>query len=311
MADQLTDLPGIGPKTAESLRNKGISTPTDLADAYERNSPKVLNAGQRVQQAAREAAFNRGGGFVDPMSGARVTEENRTAFEKIATKRAKDFNSVSVSGSNSSVSPDDEVRSFISDVKEGTFLTQTGGDTSLLGFAADATENLGADSLSSGELQDLNFAAQTADEEVTLRKQGAGNTTTPFGTANIGALFRATARHQQRSPMAKRVDGNRKAPTTTDYEEWAADPSEHDFKGVDTPMSGGDVFPEKRTKRKRGGFGSSERKNRDREKLETAFDRLNSLTDEAQERLFGATASADVPFSTSSGDDSGGFEDLL
>jgi len=315
MSDQLTELPGIGPKTAEKLRSDGINTPDDLADAYLANSRRVTKRGQRVQQAAREAALKREGSFTDPLSGAEINQENRRAFEQLATKRAKDFGSISVSGANSKVTPDDEVRKFIPAVKQGNFFARTNNaDSSLLGFAADATENLGADSLSSGELQDLNFAAKKAKEEVTLRKKGSGKKTTAVGDVSLGEFYRAQAVNQSRSPMARRVDGNRKAPVTDDFEKWAAAPSERDFQGVDTPQSGSDLFPEKKGKKKRSGFGYTSRKNRDREKVESAFEDFASLSGESQERLFGDTFDADVPFATGGSDsdsDGGGFEELL
>jgi len=314
MSDKLTELPGIGPKTAEKLRSDGINTPDDLADAYLRGYNGVEGYSQRVQQAARGAALNREGSFTDPISGAEVNQQNRTAFEKLATKRAKDFGSVSVDANNRKVTPESQVREFIPSVKDGTFLTKKGGDSSLLGFAADATENLGADSLSSGELQDLNFAAKKAKKEVTLRKQGAGDKTTPIGDVQLGEYYRAQAVNQSRSPEARRVDGNRKAPVTDDFEEWAAAPSQRDFQGVDTPKSGSDLFPEQKSKKKRSGFGYTSRKNRDRETVESAFEDFASLSGESQERLFGDTFEADVPFATSEGDsgsDGGGFEDLL
>ena len=314
MADQLTDLPGIGDKTAASLREDGISDPDDLADAYLRNSPKVRSAGKRIERAAREAAFDREGSFTDPASGATVSEENRTAFEQLASRRVSDFNSISVSAAKSSVSPDDQIRDFIGDVKQGTFFTKTGGDSSLMAFAADAADNLGADTLSSGELQDLNSAGRTAGREVTLRKQSSTGTTTPVGDVSLGPFFQANVVHDDRSAMAQRVDENRDAPVTEDVDKWRANSDEYDFQGVDTPQSGADLFPETRTKRKRGGFGSSERPNRDREQMKSAFETFASLSDDGQERLFGESFDYDLsgPFGQDSdGSDSGGFEELL
>jgi len=293
---ELTELTGIGDKTAEKLRDDGIESPQELGDAYRQNSRVVTERGKRVQSAARDALFEERESFTDPVSGAEVTEENRAAFEKLATRRVSNFGSVSVDAANPKVSPDDEVRKFIDPVRQGEFSTQVGGDASLLGFAADAAENLGVDSLSSGELQDINRAAETANKEVTLRKEGATNTTTPIGTTTVGDFYQAQAAHQQRGAKARRVDNRREAETTTDFDEWQSDPARHDFPGVDTPERAGEVFPEERTKRKRGGFGTSRRTNRDRDKAASAFDEFGSLNEEQRDRIFDVSAPAESPF---------------
>lgn len=295
MPDKLTDLSGIGDKTAEKLRADGIETPEELGDAYRGNSRRVTTRGKRVQSAAREALFETQDSFVDPASGVEIDESNRTAFEKLATKRVSEFGSVSVDGANSKVFPDDEVRKFIDPVRKGRFKTDIGGDENLLAFAADAAQNLGADDLSAGELRDLNDARATAQEELTLRKKGSVGTTKAVGTTTAGDFYRAQAVHQDRSPKARRVDKRREAEQTTDFNEWATDPSRHDFPGVDTPSDAGEFFPEERTTRKRGGFGSSSRTNRDRSKAKSAFETFGQLNDEQERRLFGDSYDADSP----------------
>lgn len=288
----LTELTGIGDKTAEKLRDDGIESPQQLGDAYRRNSRVVTERGKRVQSAARDALFEERESFTDPVSGAEVTEENRTAFEKLAARRVSEFGSVSVDAGNSKVFPDDEVRKFIDPVRQGTFSTQVDGDANLLGFAADAAENLGIGTLSSGQLQDVNRAAETANEEVTLRKSES----TAMGTTTIGDFYQAQAAHQQRSPKARRVDNRREAEKTTDFDEWKSDPARNDFPGVDTPERAGDVFPEKKRKRKAGGFGSVTRDNRDRDKTASAFETFGSLNEEQRDRIFDVTAPAVSPF---------------
>lgn len=296
MTNDLTDLSGIGPKTAEKLREDGIDDPQDLADAYRNNRRVVRERGQRVQSAARDVLFEREESFTDPYSGAEVTQEDRAAFEKLATRRLSEFNSISVSGSNPKTSPDDEIRKFIKPVTEGNFSSKVGGDDNLMSFAADAAENLGADTLDSGQLQDLNRASERANEELTLREEGATNTTKPKATTTAGDYFQALADHQDRSPKAQRIDNRREAEETTDFKEWRSDPSRHDFPGVDTPQRAEDLFPEERTKRKRGGFGSSRRRNRDRDKAKSAIEEFSDLNEEQRSRIFDTTATAEVPF---------------
>lgn len=298
MEKQLTDLSGIGPKTAEKLRDKGIESPEELGEAYESNRRVVREQGKRVQSAARDYLIEERGGFTDPYTGADIDESNRRAFELLGTRRVSDFDSVSVSGSNSKVTPDDELRKFVEPVREGTFNTRIGGDENLLAFAADAAQNLGVDSLSSGELQDVNRANEKFGREVELREQsGAGSTTTARGDVGVGDFIRAQATHADRSPEARRVDNNRSAERTRDYDEWAAAPASHDFPGVDTPGGVDRFFPEERTKRKRAGFGSTSLPNSDRRQLKRAFDTANELNEEQQERLFGeAYGNAPNPF---------------
>lgn len=292
MAKDLTDLTGIGTKTAEKLREDGIGTPSELADSYRRNSRTVRESGKRVQSAARDALFEQQGSFTDPYSGAEVTEENRAAFEKIATRRLSDFGSISVDAANPKTSPDDEVRKFIEPVRKGEFSTHIGGDDSLLGFAADATENLGADSLSSAELQDMNRANERANQDIMLRK----NESTAIGTTTVGDFYQAQVAHQQRSPEARRVDNRRKAETTKDYDEWKEDPARHDFPGVDTPRGVDQVLPEEKRKRKRGGFGSVTYQNEARRKAEESFELFGELNEEQRDRIFDETAEGRSPF---------------
>lgn len=298
MQKQLTDLSGIGPKTAEKLREEGIESPEKLGEAYEANRRVVREQGKRVQSAARDYLIEERGGFQDPYTGANIDESNRAAFEKLATREVSEFNSVSVQGSNPKVSPDDEVRKFVEPVREGTFNTEIGGDSELMQFAADTAQNLGVDSLSSGELQDVNRANEKFGREVELREQSSsGSTTTARGSVGVGDLIRAQATHADRSPEARRVDNNRSAERTDDYEQWAASPDRYDFAGVDTPGGVGRFFPEERTKRKRGGFGSTSLPNSDRRQLEGAFETANELNQEQQERLFGeAYGNAPNPF---------------
>jgi len=295
---KLTDLKGIGPKTAEKLRNKGINSPSELGEAYEQNRREVRTAGSRVQSAARSYLYEEEGGFTDPYTGAEIDDSNRAAFEKLATREVSDFDSVSVQGSNPSVSPDDEVRKFVEPVREGTFNTEVGGDSALMQFAADTAQNLGVDTLSSGELQDVNRANETFQDEVELReKSSTGSTTTARGSVGVGDFVRAQATHSRRSPEARRVDNNRSAERTRDYEEWASSPDSRDFPGVDTPGGVDRFFPEERTKRKRAGFGTTSRRNRDRSQVESAIETANQLNEEQQERVFGeAYGSAPNPF---------------
>jgi hypothetical protein len=52
---------------------------------------------------------------------------------------------------------------------------------------------------------------------------------------DIRDKIRAEERQDERSPEAVRVDNNRRAPVTNDFETWSENPSRFDFAGVDTP----------------------------------------------------------------------------
>jgi len=303
MNGNLTDLDGIGPKTAEKLRSKGITSKQKLAEMSRQG--RLRGESRRVQDAGRNALLEQQGSFVDPVSGAEVTEENRAAFDMIASKRVSDFDSISVSAQNPKVTPDDQVRDFIEPVKKGKFKTRTGGDDNLLAFAADAADNLDAATLSSGELQDLNRAAETAQDEVMLREQFESGHTSAQGTVGVGDFLAANAVHETRSAEAQQIDGRREAEETRDFEEWQKDPSRHDFPGVDTPKGSDQFFPETRTKKKRHGLGSTERTNEDRQVVKSAADEFSQLNDEQTKRIFGQELDITDPFGDT--DDNGGI----
>jgi len=294
---QLTDLSGIGEKTAEKLRKEGIETPEQLGEAYEANRRVVRKQGKRVQSAARDYLIGERGGFTDPYTGASIDASNRRAFELLGTRKVSDFDSVSVDGANPSVSPDDEVRKFVEPVREGTFSTDVGGDDNLMQFAADTAQNLGLDDLTSGELQDVNRANETVSREVTLREQSSsGSTTTARGDISVGDYIKASSAHGDRSPEARSVDDRRKAERTQDYEKWQSAPDRYDFPGVDTPGGAGRFFPAEQSYSKRG-FGTGRKRNRDRDQVAGAIETVNELNSEQQQRVFGETlGSVSNPF---------------
>lgn len=92
MADQLTDLPGIGPKTAESLKKDGITTPRELARAYRDGKRSVGEQSERVRKAARGEAIDRFGSFYDPFARVVVSESNKPAIEKFESTDTTDLN---------------------------------------------------------------------------------------------------------------------------------------------------------------------------------------------------------------------------
>jgi len=80
----LTDISGIGAKTAEKLKQEGIDNPRELAEARRRGDPALQDFSSRVQRAARDEAVDRFEAYQDPGLGVEVTEQNRGAVETFA-----------------------------------------------------------------------------------------------------------------------------------------------------------------------------------------------------------------------------------
>jgi len=120
-SDPVTELSGVGPATAEKLREKGISTVGDAIDEFQRGGRRLPN--KRVTDAVRDAVYSQtvdqGESVDDPTLGVTVTPNNRGAVEFFADKQT---------GS-------DAVNNF------GRFSRESGrfdGDTSLLDLGARA-----------------------------------------------------------------------------------------------------------------------------------------------------------------------------
>jgi hypothetical protein len=287
MAEQLTDIDGIGPKTAEDLREQGISSPEALGEAYLRRDPAVRDAGSRVKRGSRDSLLESRDSFTDPVSGAQIDESNRFAFEKLAVRTIGETPSVD-SRSNENLGSDTEFRELVDPVRRGEFYSEIGDNYGALEYGANTAGNITDDSLSTGQLIDLNEAGRSRDEELTLRKESPSTgTTTATGEVQAGGLFRALSVHQSRSGEARTVDENRKAEGTTDFDTWRSAPSRFDYPGVDSKIGLGRLFPEERTKRKVGGFGSATLPNPDRRRLEDIGERFEGLDAEQERRLFG------------------------
>jgi hypothetical protein len=81
MQRDLTDLSGIGSKTAEKLEDEGIEDAGDLAEARRDGDPALQEFNTRVQKAAIDAAQERYGSYRDPRLGVRVTDANRDTID--------------------------------------------------------------------------------------------------------------------------------------------------------------------------------------------------------------------------------------
>lgn len=82
---ELTDISGVGAKTAEKLRSQGIKTADDAVEALESGDPALLEASSRVRQGVRDYAVEERGEVFDRSAGVRVTPENRRAVNRFSS----------------------------------------------------------------------------------------------------------------------------------------------------------------------------------------------------------------------------------
>jgi len=87
----LTDISGIGSKTAEKLEQEGITTERELAEARRRGDPSLEKFGKRVNDGAIDAALKFFGAYDDPFLGVRVSEENRSQIEALSSRETSDL----------------------------------------------------------------------------------------------------------------------------------------------------------------------------------------------------------------------------
>jgi hypothetical protein len=85
MANKLTDISGIGRKTAEKLKEQGISNKRELFDEYQRGRPEVVGGpgrsglNKRAKKGIKKEITRERGSFVDPEYGIPVSEDNERA----------------------------------------------------------------------------------------------------------------------------------------------------------------------------------------------------------------------------------------
>ena len=92
MARKLTDLSGIGEKTAEKLRDDGIDSPEKAVQALENGDEAITDASSRVRSGVREYAVEERGSVYDSTLGVEVTAGNRSVIEKFASRDVGSLN---------------------------------------------------------------------------------------------------------------------------------------------------------------------------------------------------------------------------
>jgi hypothetical protein len=296
MATDLTDISGIGKKTAESLRESGIGSKRELLERFEAGDPAVVDElNSRALSGIREQLFEQRESFKEPTLGVTVRQENRQAVEKLGLRTLGDLGSIDVTQEKANegleVSADTRLGELAPQAVSGELGEKDASD-SLVGFASDTAANLGMSDLGSGELQTLNRIKRADDPaETTAPRSASRNSSFPDDVDEQFSLrpsetAKAQAVHEERSPEARSVDARRRADLTDDFDEWAADPRRHDFPGVDTPSAVDEFFATKRVSNA-AGFGSTKRENRDDNQLRRGLERIQRADEKVQEAAIG------------------------
>lgn len=296
----LTDIPGIGAKTAEKLRGMGVSDKQELFRRFENRDPAIVGgAGKsglnsRALDGIRDALFEQGRTFRDPVMGIEVGPEDRAATEKLGTKTLGDLSSVDVTQANAgdggSFRADQTLGELAEPAAEGRLGSQD-APQSIIGWAADAAGNLGVSDLDSGQIQDVNRINRDATGfETTAPSVAKRNELPPEATEQYDLDAREVARaesyHESRPEKAQRVDERRDAPVTDEITKWKGNPSHFDYPGVDTPSDVDEFFAEGRTSSSFG-LGTSTVRNRDDQKLRRSLNTIDRADPEAQEQALG------------------------
>lgn len=176
---ELTDIDGIGPATADSLREQGIDSKDELLRRYRADDPAGgvtadLDLNRRVRRGIREELADRGERFEDPEANVEVGPDNRAAFEVFGETTVSDLDSVDTRAEP--VSAGTSIASLAPKAASGE-LGRRSFSRDLTDFAADAAVNLGLTEMSGARLQEMN-ARGTAP---TAARLGAPRPEDPFG----------------------------------------------------------------------------------------------------------------------------------
>jgi len=272
MSNKLTDISGIGKKTAEKLRSSGIETADDAVEALESGDEAIAEASSRVQSGVRQYAVDERGEVYDSTTGVRVTTDNVSAVETLAGRGVGELNNSGTVTQNSQIQGDsvldlgrravegaslteqtsaprsqEEVREADPDYRERE---QTKFNITQMGFdAAAGLANVGRETIEEAnklrkKAESPGQRGETTNFTNTVEREIGGSTSTYDKDVRVEPREVAAAKrvHNARSPEAKRVDSRREAETVTgDFDKWVNQPSQVDFPGVDTPQRGSEV----------------------------------------------------------------------
>lgn len=148
---ELTDLDGVGPKTAEGLKSKGYRSKEELIEAYREGRLLNSDVPSRVETAIQKDLLDRGESFTDPRSGLEISPDNRGAFEVFGSR-----------GTNDSIDWFGRVSRNFSKYQDTTLLD-------LGGFAAKG--ELGAD-LSPSDYEDIGYTNYRGNNRKSKKNTG-------------------------------------------------------------------------------------------------------------------------------------------
>jgi len=277
MSNQLTDISGVGKKTAEKLRSSGIKNTDDAVEALETGDNAITEASSRVQSGVRQYAVDERGEVFDSTTGVRVSADNVSAVESLAGRGVGELNNSGAVTRNSSIQGD-SVLDLGRRAVEGASLTEKTGaprsqkeirdysnysdddarekaqtkfNITQMGFdAAAGLANVGRETIEeANKLREKASSPGKQGEKTNFtntveREKFDGSTSTFDKEVRVEPREVAAAKrvHNARSPDAKRVDGRREAETVTgNFDKWVNQPDQVDFPGVDTPQRGSEV----------------------------------------------------------------------
>jgi hypothetical protein len=283
----LTDISGIGAKTAEKLREDGVTSKQELFRRFKNRDSRIVGGpgrsglNKRALSGIREALTEQGEQFVDPVYNIPVTEENeqaRSAFDlEPGSDVAEGFGSFT--RENPSYQNTDSVLSLAGEAikgdlgaglrpqsyeelaNENDIVTNEGPRESdpegtarkeAFEFGLDAAANLSPFDRTTIEKgnelsqQTAGMGSFTVQQTETTQREVSDGTIEAEENISVGSrdYARAQKQHMERSPEARRVDNQRKAPVTGNYEKWSKNPDEFDYPSVDTPGGRQDIVTE-------------------------------------------------------------------
>jgi len=236
---------------------------------------------KRALSGIREALTEQGEQFVDPVYNIPVTEDNeqaRSAFDLApGSDVAEGFGSFT--RENPSYQNTDSVLSLAGEAIKGDLgaglqpdsyeamvpETSYGRRKSLdaadegdrarkeaFEFGLDAAANLSPFDRTTIEKgnelsqQTAGMGSFTVQQTETTEREVSDGTIEAEDNISVDSRDYARARkqHMERSPEARRVDNQRKAPVTGNYEKWGKNPDEFDYPSVDTPGGRQDIVTE-------------------------------------------------------------------
>jgi hypothetical protein len=183
MADNsLTDISGVGPKTADSLREQGIDSKDELLRRYRADDPAGgmtvdLDLDRRVRRGIREELVDRGERFEDPEANVEVGPENRKAFEVFGQTTVSDLDSVDTRYGPASAGT--SLAELAPKAASGELGQRGYGGQSITDFAADAAANLGLTDMSGAAVQEMNARGTNP----TAARLGAPRPDDPYGVS--------------------------------------------------------------------------------------------------------------------------------